>query len=250
MESLSFLFGCLSLSEKGKRTFEYEDEGMRFRRTKSLCLAKSSESKIGLQNIRGKNRLERSDRLPKVDVGVSPLLKGNGMEVYKDVEANARNLPRDKSKKHQRRTTHPESNHASVQNSIRFKNLSTGKPGKGKQLRQPNRGNCLKNLVATWSDLNRMVDLEGSKPNVTVKPNVSQKPMKNYQPNVIAGEVEDLRSLLDSRRSGFVKGSCKTMSRRADSITYVRRSRDLININNQDNFRVSLRKSRQSIDGQ
>ena len=186
MESLCFLFECLSLSEKRKRTFEYEDKDIRHRRPKRLHLAKTYElNVIGLQNIREKIRLERSDGLVKMDEGVSPLLKGYGMEVDKDVEEIGRNLPRDKSNnRHRRITTNPEPNHLSVQNTIRFKTLPTGSLGKGHhQTRQPDRGLRLKkNLVVNSSDRGRIVDLTGSKPNVT------------------ADYAEDLRSLLDSKR--------------------------------------------------
>ncbi len=81
------------MSEKRKRTFEYRDEGILHRRPKRLRLAKSFELiVVGLQNCGEKIRLERSDGLPKMDEGVSPLLRGNGMEVDKDAVEIGRNL--------------------------------------------------------------------------------------------------------------------------------------------------------------
>ena len=193
METLCFLFACLSLSEKRKRTFEYEDEGILHRRPKRLRLAKSYELNVfGLRNFEKKIRLERSDGLPEMDAGVSPLLNGHGrMKVDEDVEVIGRNLPRDKTNNRHRRTTHPEPNHhLSVRNTNRFKTLPTGSLAKGhQQTRQPDRGRQLKkNLVVNLSDRGRIVDLTGSKPNVTNKPNVT-----------IDG-VQDLRSFLVSRR--------------------------------------------------
>ncbi|EFX66663.1 hypothetical protein DAPPUDRAFT_331799 [Daphnia pulex] len=179
----------MSYSEKRKRTCEYEDEDIRHRRPQRIRLAKTSSelNVVGLRNVGEKIRLERSNKLPKMDEGVSPLLRGNGMEVDEDVEEIARNLPRDKSNNRQRRiATNPEPNqHLSVRNTNRFKTLTTGKIGKGHQTRQPDRGNRLKNLlVVNLSNRGRIVDLTGigSKPNVT------------------AGEGKDLRSLLDSKR--------------------------------------------------
>jgi hypothetical protein len=147
---------------------------------------------VGLRNVGEKIRPERSNKLPKMDEGVSPLLKGNGMEVDEDVEEIGRNLPRDKTNNRQRRiATNPEPNqHLSVRNTNRFKTLPTGKIGKGHQTRQPDRGNRLKNLlVVNSSDRGRIVDLTGSKPNVTNKP----------KPTYLE-EVQDLKSLMDSRR--------------------------------------------------
>ncbi|EFX60329.1 hypothetical protein DAPPUDRAFT_278030, partial [Daphnia pulex] len=115
MADLCFLFQCLSLSdsEKRKRTCEYEDEDIRHRRPQRIRLAKTSSelNVVGLRNVGEKIRLERSNKLPKMDEGVSPLLRGNGMEVDEDVEEIARNLPRDKSNNRQRRiATNPEPN--------------------------------------------------------------------------------------------------------------------------------------------
>ena len=196
MADLCFLFQCLSLSdsEKRKRTCEYEDEDIRHRRPKRIRLPKPSElNVVGLRNDGEKIRLKRSNKLPKMDEGVSPLLKGNGMEVDEDVEEIGRNLPRDKTNNRQRRiATNPEPNqHLSVRNTNRFKTLPTGKIGKGHQTRQPDRGNRLKNLlVVNLSDRGRIVELTGigSKPNVT------------------AGEGGDLRSLLDLKRKEKVEG--------------------------------------------
>jgi hypothetical protein len=181
MENLCFLLKCLSLSAKRKRTFEYENEGNIHRRPQRLRLAKSYElNGIGLQNIGEKIRLERSDGLPEMDAGVSPLLKvlkGNGMEVDEDVEVIGRNLPRDKTNNRHRRTTRPEPNHhLSVRNTNRFKTLPTGSLAKGhQQTRQPDRGRQLKkNLVVNSSDHGRIVNfmdrrLMGPKPNVTLE---------------------------------------------------------------------------------
>jgi hypothetical protein len=197
MADLCFLFQCLSLSdsEKRKRTCEYEDEDVRHRRPQRIRLVKTSAelNVVGLRNDGEKIRLKRSNKLPKMDEGVSPLLKGNGMEVDEDVEEIGRNLPRDKTNNHQRRiATNPEPNqHLSVRNTNRFKTLPTGSNGKGHQTRQPDRGNRLKNLlVVNLSDRGRIVELTGigSKPNVT------------------AGEGGDLRSLLDLKRKEKVEG--------------------------------------------
>jgi hypothetical protein len=197
MADLCFLFQCLSLSdsEKRKRTCEYEDEDVRHRRPQRIRLVKTSAelNVVGLRNDGEKIRLKRSNKLPKMDEGVSPLLKGNGMEVDEDVEEIGRNLPRDKTNNRQRRiATNPEPNqHLSVRNTNRFKTLPTGSNGKGHQTRQPDRGNRLKNLlVVNSSDRGRIVELTGigSKPNVT------------------AGEGGDLRSLLDLKRKEKVEG--------------------------------------------
>ena len=197
MADLCFLFQCLSLSdsEKRKRTCEYEDEDIRHRKPQRICLDKTSSelNVVGLRNVGEKIRLKRSNKLPKMDEGVSPLLKGNGMEVDEDVEEIGRNLPRDKSNNRQRRiATNPEPNqHLSVRNTNRFKTLPTGSNGKGHKTRQPDRGNRLKNLlVVNSSDRGRVVELTGigSKPNVT------------------AGEGGDLRSLLDLKRKEKVEG--------------------------------------------
>ncbi|EFX83041.1 hypothetical protein DAPPUDRAFT_101017 [Daphnia pulex] len=209
MESLCFLFECLSLSKKRKRTCEYEDEGIRHRRPKRFSLTKTSESNvIGLQNIREKIRLERSDGLPEMDAGVTPLLKGNEMEVDEDVEEIGRNLPRDKSNNRQRRiATNPEPNqHLSVRNTNRFKTLPTGSNGKGHQTRQPDRGNCLKNLlVVNLSDRGRIVELTGigSKPNVTAEERKDLRSLLDLKrKEKVEGVQQDLRSFLDSRRRG------------------------------------------------
>jgi hypothetical protein len=197
MADLCFLFQCLSLSEseKRKRTCEYEDDDIRHRKPQRIRLDKiSSElNVVGLRNVGEKIRLKRSNKLPKMDEGVSPLLKGNGMEVDEDVEEIGRNLPRDKTNNRQRRiATNPEPNqHLSVRNTNRFKTLPTGSNGKGHKTRQPDRGNRLKNLlVVNLSDRGRIVELTGigSKPNVT------------------AGEGGDLRSLLDLKRKEKVEG--------------------------------------------
>jgi hypothetical protein len=197
MADLCFLFKCLSLSEseKRKRTCEYEDEDIRHRKPQRIRLVKTSSelNVVGLRNVGEKIRLKRSNKLPKMDEGVSPLLKGNGMEVDEDVEEIGRNLPRDKTNNRQRRiATNPEPNqHLSVRNTNRFKTLPTGSNGKGHQTRQPDRGNRLKNLlVVNLSDRGRIVELTGigSKPNVT------------------AGEGKDLRSLLDLKRKEKVEG--------------------------------------------
>ena len=197
MADLCFLFQCLSLSEseKRKRTCEYEDEDIRHRKPQRIRLVKTSSelNVVGLRNVGEKIRLKRSNKLPKMDEGVSPLLKGNGMEVDEDVEEIGRNLPRDKSNnRHRRIATNPEPNqHLSVRNTNRFKTLPTGSNGKGHKTRQPDRGNRLKNLlVVNSSDRGRIVELTGigSKPNVT------------------AGEGGDLRSLLDLKRKEKVEG--------------------------------------------
>ncbi|EFX83126.1 hypothetical protein DAPPUDRAFT_240478 [Daphnia pulex] len=168
MADLCFLFQCLSLSdsEKRKRTCEYEDEDIRHRRPQRIRLVKTSSelNVVGLRNVGEKIRLKRSNKLPKMDEGVSPLLKGNGMEVDEDVEEIGRNLPRDKTNNRQRRiATNPEPNqHLSVRNTNRFKTLPTGSNGKGHQTRQPDRGNRLKNLlVVNLSDRGRIVELTG-----------------------------------------------------------------------------------------
>jgi hypothetical protein len=113
----------LSLSEKRKRTLEYKDEEIFHRRPKKLRLTETSSELdvVGLQNVGEKIRPERSNKLPKMDEGVSPLLTGNGMEVDEDVEEIGRNLPRDKSNNHHRRiNTNPEPNqHLSFIRSIR-----------------------------------------------------------------------------------------------------------------------------------
>ncbi|EFX82989.1 hypothetical protein DAPPUDRAFT_316081 [Daphnia pulex] len=123
MESLCFLFECLSLSEKRKRTLEYKDEIILHRRPKRLRLDKTSPELhvVGMQNIVEQIRPERSNKRPKMDEGVSPLLRGNEMEVDEDVEEIGRNLPRDKSNNRQRRiATNPEPNqHLSFIRSIR-----------------------------------------------------------------------------------------------------------------------------------
>jgi hypothetical protein len=193
MADLCFLFECLSLSEKQKRTLEYKDEIILHRRPKRLRLPKPYElNVVGLQNIGEKIRPERSNKRPKMDEGVSPLLRGNEMEVDEDVEEIGRNLPRDKSNnRHRRIATSPEPNqHLSVRNTNRFKTLPTGSNGKGHKTRQRNRGNrSKKNLVVNSSDRGRIVDLTGSKPNVTNKPKLTY-----------LEEVQDLKSLMDSRR--------------------------------------------------
>jgi hypothetical protein len=73
---------------------------------------------VGMQDYEKKIHLERSDGIPKMDAGVSPLLKCNGMEVDENVEEIGRNLPRVKSNNRHRRMTHPEptNQHLSVRN--------------------------------------------------------------------------------------------------------------------------------------
>ncbi len=102
-----FSLSMFSLSEKRKHAVEnYEDEGIQHRRPKRLRFARSSELNIvGLQSREDNIRTKSSgNRPPKVNAGISPLLRGNAMEVEEDVAANARiNLPsREKSKNHQR----------------------------------------------------------------------------------------------------------------------------------------------------
>ena len=244
MERLCFVFECLSLSEKRKRTFEYEDEGILHRSPKRLRFAKSSELNIvGLQSreetIRKKNS---GDRPPKVDAGISPLLRGNAMEVEEDVAANVRiNLPRNKSKNRQRLNNIHHLTPASVTISKnRLKNnWSTGHPGKGQQqTRQPDRGiNRLKNLVS--SNHGRIVDLTGSKPNVTAVKisNVTPKPMMANKRNVTAREAEDPRShLLDSKKRRTVLASRSTAKfGQADVIPSVSRSQDLTTTSRRSN---------------
>jgi hypothetical protein len=75
MESLCFTFEFLSFSGKRKRTFQYEDEGIRHRNSKRIRLMKFSDSGVGLQFSREKVPVERSDQPLKVDAGVSRLVK-------------------------------------------------------------------------------------------------------------------------------------------------------------------------------
>ncbi|EFX83035.1 hypothetical protein DAPPUDRAFT_101005 [Daphnia pulex] len=203
MENLCFLFGCLSLTEKRKRTFEYEDEGIGHRRPKRICLTKSSELNVGLQNIGEKIRLERPNKRPKMDAGDSPLPRDTGMEVDKNVEEIAHNLPRDEKNNRHRLTTHPEPNPLSVRNTNRFNTLPAGRIGKGQLTRQPDCGHSSlkKNLVVNSSDRGRIVDSKG--PNVTVE------------------NVKDLNSLLDSKRKEFAnfKIPRKVESHPSDSLT-------------------------------
>jgi hypothetical protein len=124
---------------------------------------------VGMQDYEKKIHLERSDGIPKMDAGVSPLLKGKGMEVDENVEEIGRNLPRVKSNNRHHRMTHPEptNQHLSVRNTNRLKSLQTGSIGKDPQTRQPDRRNISKkNLVVNSSDRGRIVDL-ASEPKVT-----------------------------------------------------------------------------------
>jgi hypothetical protein len=247
MESLCFLFECLSLSEKRKRTFEYEDEGILHRSPKRLRLAKSSELNIvGLQSREETIRTKNSGNRPtKVDSGISPLLRGNAMEVEEDVTANVRNLPRNKSNNRQRLNNIHQLTPASVAISKnRLKNnLSTGHPGKGQQqTHQPDRGiNRLKNLVP--SKHGRIVDLTGSKPNVTAVKisNVTPKPMMANKRNVNAEEAEDSRShLLDTKKRRTVQTSRSTAKfGQADVIPSVSRSLDLTTTSRRSNTILS-----------
>ncbi len=212
MESLCFLFECLSLSEKRKRTFEYEDEGIGHRSPKRFSLSKTSESNVGLQNIGEKIRLERSDGLPEMraemGAGVSPLLKGNGMEVDKDVEEIGRNLPRDKTNNRQRRTTRPEPNHLSVRNTNRFKPNVTAENVKDlRSLLDSKRKETAKRPRKVESHPSD--SLTGSKlkvtfyiPNVTAEVDGTSTPKMPKKPKVTVEGVQDLRSFLDSRRRG------------------------------------------------
>jgi hypothetical protein len=247
MESLCFVFECLSLSEKRKRTFEYEDEGIKHRSPKRLRFAKSSELNIvGLQSREETIRTKNSGNRPtKVDAGISPLLRGNAMEVEEDVTANVRNLPRNKSNNRQRLNNIHQLTPASVAISKnRLKNnLSTGHPGKGQQqTRQPDRGiNRMKNLVS--SNHGRIVDLTGSKPNVTAVKisNVTPKPMMANKRNVNAEEAEDSRShLLDTKppakQRRTVQASRSTAKfGQADVIPSVSRSLDLTTTSRRSN---------------
>ena len=87
MDALCFSFGCLSLSEKRKRCFQYEDEDNKHRNPKRIRLMKSSESKVGLQIPAGeKSRvkgLDRRRRRPNGEASVSPLLRDDRIEVEK-----------------------------------------------------------------------------------------------------------------------------------------------------------------------
>jgi hypothetical protein len=114
---------------------------------------------VGMQDYEKKIHLERSDGIPKMDAGVSPLLKCNGMEVDENVEEIGRNLmPRVKSNNRHRRMTHPEptNQHLSVRNTNRLKSLQTGSIGKDPQTRQPDSGHI---SVVNSSDRGRIVDL-------------------------------------------------------------------------------------------
>jgi hypothetical protein len=203
MENHRFLFGCLSLSEKRKRTFEYEDEGIGHRRPKRICLTKSYELNVGLQNIGEKIHLERPNKRQKMDAGDSPLPRDNGIEVDKNVEEIAHNLPRDEKNNHHRLTTHPEPNPVSVRDTNRFDTLPTGRIEKGQLTRQPDCGHSSlkKNLVVNSPDRGRIVDSKG--------------------PNVIVENVKDLNSLLDSKRKKFAnfKIPRKVESHPSDSLT-------------------------------
>jgi hypothetical protein len=140
-----------------------------------------------------------------MDEGVSPLLKGNGMEVDEDVEEIGRNLPRDKTNNHQRRiATNPEPNqHLSVRNTNRFKTLPTGSNGKGHKTRQPDRGNRLKNLlVVNLSNRGRIVELMRFKPNVTAEEGGDLRFLLDSKRKEKVEGVQDLRSFFDSRRRG------------------------------------------------
>jgi hypothetical protein len=173
MDSLCFLFECLSLSEKRKRS-SYKDEDLFYNGPKRIRWITSlyELNAVGLQNrpIGEKIRPEKSKKLPKMDAGVSSLLKGNnGSKVYKDVEEFGRNLPRDKLNNRHRHTTHPEpsNQYLSVRNPNQFKTLPTGNLGKGQQTRQLD-GQPVskkKSLVVNSSDRGQIVNL-GSKPKV------------------------------------------------------------------------------------
>ena len=84
MDALCFSFDCLSLSEKRKRCFQYEDEDNKHRNPKRIRLMKSSESKVGLQIPAGeKSRVKGLDRRPNGEASVSPLLRDDRIEVEK-----------------------------------------------------------------------------------------------------------------------------------------------------------------------
>jgi hypothetical protein len=167
------------------------------------------------------------------------------MEVEEDVTANARiNLPRDKLKNRQRLNNIHHLTPASVTISKnRLKNnWSTGHPGKGQQqTHQPDRGiNRLKNLVSS-ANHGRIVNLTGSKPNVTAVKisNVTPKPMMANKRYVTAEEAENPRSLLDSKQRRTVQTSRTTTIRLADVIPSVSRSLDLTTTSRRSNTILS-----------
>jgi hypothetical protein len=84
MDALCSAFSCLSLSEKRKRCWRYEDEDIRHRNPKRIRSMKSSESKVGLQIPVGeKSRVKGLDRRPNGEASVSPLLRDDRIEVEK-----------------------------------------------------------------------------------------------------------------------------------------------------------------------
>jgi hypothetical protein len=87
MDALCSAFSCLSLSEKRKRCWRYEDEDIRHRNPKRIRSMKSSESKVGLQIPVGeKSRvkgLDRRQRRLNGEASVSPLLRDDRIEVEK-----------------------------------------------------------------------------------------------------------------------------------------------------------------------
>ena len=84
MDALCSAFSCLSLSEKRKRCWRYEDEDIRHRNPKRIRSMKSSESKVGLHIPVGeKSRVKGLDRRPNGEASVSPLLRDDRIEVEK-----------------------------------------------------------------------------------------------------------------------------------------------------------------------
>ena len=84
MDALCSAFSCLSLSEKRKRCWRYEDEDIRHRNPKRIRSMKSSESKVGLQIPVGeKSRVKGLDRRPNGEASVSPLLRDDQIELEK-----------------------------------------------------------------------------------------------------------------------------------------------------------------------
>ena len=87
MDALCSAFSCLSLSEKRKRCWRYEDEDIRHRNPKRIRSMKSSETKVGLQIPVGeKSRvkgLDRRQRRLNGEASVSPLLRDDRIEVEK-----------------------------------------------------------------------------------------------------------------------------------------------------------------------
>ena len=197
---------------KRKRTFQYEDEGILHRKPKDIRLMKPSESNVGLPIPSGERfHLNKSDQSRKVDAGVSPLLKGERIEVEKEQKTRPPSnhgrivdLARPKPNVTPTNVTTPTA--GTIEDLRSFINQKRRHPVKGihAEISQPadamkESKPIVKNpTVGDVKEFRSYADsLKGYKPVVPVTLNATREP--NERRKLTAGENEDFRSFLNSR---------------------------------------------------